>query len=219
MRDCRAFRELVERYLGDIFTFLYRSMHNEEKAQKTIRSLFVNIWCCPYLYSKKFKLSLYSAAIRKIVRWKINVWRQNSERTILEKFSKKEILAINLYYFSTLRENEIEELNAGIKETIGKVNSNLTKIYGINLDDFMASLSGKGVSTFELKKDIINIPHKYEQRDKYQTIILVISVALLTLLLIVVIYSAINAQKSINKQKNAIEVMRYLFTSLMYTVI
>lgn len=211
-RKYRAFKELVARYSSDLFNFSYHFTYNEEKTKKIIKNLFTSVWCQPYLYEKNFKITIYKNGIKKLSKEKIDKKTHDKNKKILSNLSKKDILAINLYYFSTFKEKEIKTLNNDIEKTINKLNKKFTEKYNIDLYTFIYNINVKNLSSFEFQKEIVSITSKYEQKDKNQNIVLGISIIPLIALLIIIIYSNFYNNKEVNsKHEEIIELFEYLF--------
>ena len=113
-----ALKELVVRYSNDLFNFSFRFTYNSKEANDLVKKIFVNIWQEPFAYRKDFKITAYNKLIKNSLRRKINKNLPLNEKNILNSFSKKELLIANLYYFSTLTENECRLIRKNIKNDI-----------------------------------------------------------------------------------------------------
>ncbi len=211
-RKYRAFKELVARYSSDLFNFSYHFIYNGEKTKKIIKNLFISVWCEPYLYNKNFKISIFKKAIKKLSKENIDKEIYDNNRKILSNLTKKDILAINLYYFGTFKENEIKLFNSDIDKKIGELKKNFIEKYNIDLYTFIYNINITNLSAFEFQKEIISAAIKYEQKDKNQNIIIGISIIPLIVLAIIVAYSiSYNDEEAISKHEDIIRAFEYLF--------
>lgn len=208
----KAFRELVARYSSDLFNFLYHFVYNNDRTKNIVQTLFLSIWREPYLYKKNTKLFLYKKIIRLSIKNRLNKNGCDFEKKIISSLKNQELLAINLYYFSTLKDKEISLMFHDINNTLNKIDKRFKIDYGVDLNNFISSLNLNIFSIFEIQKDIVRNSIGYRQKDRHQNIIILLSILPIFVLIAIILYSLFkNDNGELFIKEHNIEVFEYLF--------
>ncbi len=184
-----ALKKLVVRYADDLFNFAYHFNYDKNKTKLIIEKLFVEIWRQPYLYKKSFKITIYKRLINKLIKQKLNSNIKLQNKNLLNFFKKKDILVINLYYFGTLKSEELNKIYKNIQIAVKKIEKKFLNKNNIELFDFIHKINYDIQIPFNFYKDIIDKATKYTKKDRYMSIIIFFSLLPMIILLATFIYS------------------------------